>query len=190
MFHPGHWAAAYINSLEKEGGDIEDSVAILSILASWVRSLPGEVFGKSAAEKLETLIRKGIAEMNVSPGNDASLAAQEIAIRFIVFMVKKNTVRYIVPVINEIKKMQNKKNGVLCVLAEYALPPDGDFESRIKEAVKKKTGAQKIEYSGQVNADLIGGYRLRIGDTVIDASIRSQLSKLEVLLAETVDGGN
>jgi len=192
MFHPEPWAAAYINSLEKEGARFEDGIAILGILVSWVKSLParnlGEVSGSTAAKRMETLIRKGIAEMNVSSAYDASLPALETAIRFLVLAVRKNAIRYIDQVINEIKKSLDKKNGVLTISAEYAITPDGDFESRIKEAIKKKTGANKVEYSGKLNKDLIGGYRLRIGDTVMDASIRSQLSKLEALLA--VDGGH
>ena len=192
MFHPEPWAAAYINSLEKEGARFEDGIAILGILVSWVKSLParnlGEVSGSAAAKRMETLIRKGIAEMNVSSAYDASLPALETAIRFLVLAVRKNAIRYIDQVINEIKKSLDKKNGVLTISAEYAITPDGDFESRIKEAIKKKTGANKVEYSGKLNKDLIGGYRLRIGDTVMDASIRSQLSKLEALLA--VDGGH
>jgi len=182
MFHPGHWAAAYINSLEVEGASYEDGICVLGILASWVASLPGGVFGRTAAEEVEKLIRDGAAKINVST------AAWETTLRFLVLMVAKNTVRYIDAVIGEIKKLHNKKTGVLSVSAEYALPPDGDFESRIIDTVKKQSGALKVEYSGRVNPDLIGGYRLRIGDELIDASIRSQLQQLEALL--TVDGGN
>ena len=186
MFHPGKWAAAYINSLEAEGASYEDGIDILGILASWVKSLPagmpGGIFGRTAAEKAEEMIREGITEINVST------AACEITIRFLVLMIKKNTVRYIDEVIGETRKLYNKKTGVLSVSAEYALPPDEDLESRIKEAVKKQSGALEVEYSGRVNPDLIGGYRLRIGDELIDASIRLQLQKLKALLI--VDGGN
>ena len=190
MFHSGHWAAAYLNSLEREGADFEDSIAMLGILSSWARSLPGEVFGCSAAKKIETLIRRGIGEKKLSTG-------EEIAVRFVTLMVKKNKLRYIDPVINEIKRSLDKKNRVLTISAEYALPPAGDFESRIKEAVKKQTGAHEVRYSGRPRPELIGGYRLRIGDTVIDASILSRLSKLEDQLitgadriSPAADGGN
>jgi len=185
MFNSGHWAAAYINSLEKAGGNVEDGITILGILASWAKSLPGEVFGSFAAVKLEMLVRKGVSEKNgvFSP-------ALETSLRFFVLMVKKNKLKYIDPVIREINKLFEGKNGVLPVFVEYAFPPGKEFEVRIKEALKKQTGAQKVEYSGQVNRELIGGYRLRIGDTVIDASIRSQLNKLEALLASPAIGGN
>jgi len=190
MFHSGPWATAYINTLEKEGLDYEDSVADLQILASWVKSLPGrnlgEVSGNSAAEKLEKLIRRGIAEMN-----DASFPAREIAIRFLILMVKKHALIHIDPVIGEIKRTLDRKNGIRTVTAEYALPPDKDFEIRIREAIKKQTGAKEVRYSGKVNADLIGGYKLRIGDTVIDTSIRSRLRKLEdhlIAQMEEADG--
>jgi len=53
MFIPGHWASAFINSLETQGAEAKDGIEALGILASWVRSLPGAVFGSSAAEKVE-----------------------------------------------------------------------------------------------------------------------------------------
>ena len=190
MFHPGYWAAAYLNSLEKEGAGFEDSFAMLGILSSWAKSLPGEVFGCSAAQKIETLIRRGVAEKKLSGG-------EEIAVRFLILMIKKNRFRYIDTVIDEIKRSLDNKNRVLSVSAEYALPPGGDFEFRIKEAVKKQTGAHEVKYSGKTRPELIGGYRLRIGDTVIDASILSRLSKLEDQLitgadwaGPAADGGN
>jgi len=186
MFHPGRWAAAYIHSLEEEGASLEEGIEVLGILASWVTSLPagrpGGIFGRTAAREAEKLIRDGAAKI------DVSTSAWETTLRFFVLMMAKNTVRYIDAVIGEIKKIYNKKNGVLPVSAEYALPPGPDFESRIIDTVKKQSGALKVEYSGQLNPDLIGGYRLRIGDELIDASIRSQLRQLEALLA--VDGGN
>jgi F-type H+-transporting ATPase subunit delta len=62
-------------------------------------------------------------------------------------------------------------------------------ELRITEAIKKRTGALRIKLETQVNPELIGGYRLRIGDEIIDASVRSQLRRLESCLAAgTVKG--
>lgn len=184
MFVPDHWAAACFNSLEREGGDIEESICVLCVLASWVKSLRGEVFGSSAAEKAEELIRNGIAKINFSS------TACEIAIRFFVLMIRKNTIKHIDAVIDEIRKLQNRKNGVVSVLVESVLAPDDKLESRIIEAVKKQSGAFKVELKSQVNPELIGGYRLRIGDELIDASIRTQLLKLETLLAgmEEING--
>ena len=183
MFHPGYWAAALMNSLEKSGGEIEEGVEILKALAWWVKNLPVEVFGNSPAEKAEMLVREVMTKAGViSP-------AGETAIRLFVLMVKKNKIRHLDLVIEEAKKLLDNKRGVIPVSIEYAFPVDEDVESRIKETIKKRTGAVRVDITGRIIPELIGGYRLRIGDEVIDASIRSQLRKLETCLA-TADGGN
>ena len=175
MFNSGHWAQAFINSIEKEDGNIEEGLEILKTLASWVSSLPGAVFGNSAAEKAEKLIRSGIARCDIS-------RESETAVRFIVLMVRKDSFRRIGPVTDKIQAILDKRHGVIRSKIEYAQPLGEDFEIKIKDAIKKRKGAATVELTGQLNPDLIGGYRVRIGDEVIDASVRSQLRNLGACL--------
>jgi len=180
MFISKQWASAFVNSVEKEGGDIEDGVNTLKALADAADSLPGAVFGRAAAISLEPLIRGAMTEIK---------QGQEIAVRFFLLMVRKNVVCYIDSVIGDIKKILDKKNGVIKVLAEYAFEPEKNFISGLIESIKKQTGAASVELTGQVNTELIGGYRLKIGDETIDASVRRQLLEMEACLA-AVDGGS
>ena len=175
MFYPGHWAAAYVNSLP--GEDAEEGLRAFEALAAWAASLPGALFGSSSAEKTEKLVREALAGMN-----GAFSAAFEISLRFLLLLIRKNAFSHAGRIIDEIKKILDKRNGIVRVLVEYSLPP-GDDEFRIKEAIKKRTGACRVDITGRLNPDLIGGYRLRMGDEMIDASIRSQLRKLEAGLA-------
>ena len=202
MFNARRWAEAFINSLAA-GGDGEsksllfaapsvplsetaipplagEGLDALRTLAAWVKSLNGAVFGSSAAERLEKLIREGMAR-----SGDSS-PALEAALRFVVLMVRKNTIRHIDSVIDETKKILDKRNGLIQGSLEYAFPPAADDVSRIKELIRQQTGAARVDISEQMNAELIGGYRLRIGDEIIDASVRSQLRKFEAYLAAGV----
>jgi len=187
MFSCKSWADAFINSLETGGGEIEDGLDTLKAFASWAASVPGAPSGRHAAEKLEPLIRKAI------PAAGQLSFAQETALRFFLLLVKKNKIRHIDSVIGEINNVLSKKRGEIKVRIEYAFPPSKEFklqefESLIGEAIKKRTGASRVEITGQVKPELIGGYRLRLGDELIDASVRSQLQKMEECL--TGDGGN
>jgi len=177
MFMGKQWAGAFVNSIEKEGGDIEDSVTLLKALAD---SLPGEVSGRAAASRLEPLVRGAIPEAS---------QGQEIAIRFFLLMVKKNVIHRVDLVIGEIKKILDKRSGVIKVIAEYAFEPGKELISEIKETIKKQTGATSVELTGQIKPELIGGYRLKIEDERIDASVRRQLLEMEACLA-AVDGGS
>jgi len=183
------WAEAFINTLEKDGCRIEDGIEALEVFASQVSSLRGTVFGRSAAEKLEALLRDGMKKAGVSS------PAYEAALCFIVLMVRKNAFRHVDRVIDEVNKILDKKNGIVRVVVEYAAAPGKDDssakpidEERIKEWVKKRSGAARVEMLTHNNQGLIGGYRLRIGDEIIDASVRSQLRELEACLSAS-DGG-
>ena len=188
MFVPEHWVAAFINSLAAQGGEAEDGLRALEALTPWVKSLPGAVFGSSAAEKLETLVRAAIGRTATSAGVSGTSPSLEVALRFLVLLVKKNELSHVDVIIDEIRKYLDRKNGIVKATIEYALPPEGD-ELRITEAIKKWTGAARVDVTAQVRAELIGGYRLRIGDEVIDASVRSRLREMEACLASG-DGGN
>jgi len=158
------WAAAFINSVGKTDAEIKEGLDTLTALAanaaSWTASLKGATLS----------------------------SAQETAIRFFLLLGKKKKVRHIDSVISEIKNMVNKERGIVTASVEYASPSTEELETLISEAVKKRTGAVKVELKGHVNPALIGGYRLRIGDEVIDASIRCQMRKMEACLAK--GGGN
>ena len=191
MFQSGHWAAALINSLEKEGGEIEDGIEFLKVLAGWVKNLPGEVSGSYAAEKMESLVREAsavaVAKATAvaaakATANSGNGSPQETVIRFFVLLVKKNNTRHLDSVIAEAEKLLNKKRGIIEVSVEYASAADENMESFIKEEIKKRTGAAGVNLTGRINAGLIGGYRLRMGDEIIDASVRCQLRKLETCL--------
>ena len=192
MFHCGHWAAAFVSSIEKQGGEIEDGIDALGAMASWAKSLPGHVFGFSAAEKLEKLIREGIAKAAALSESGAS-PALEAAIRFLVLMVRKNALCHIDSVLDRARYLMNKKRGIVYAYLESAAPVTEDTEARIKEAIIKRSGAAGVDIRKQLNPELIGGYRLRIEDKIIDASVRFQLRKLMIALqsdkALAVDGG-
>jgi len=182
MFHPGHWAAAFINTVEREGGDIEDGIEFLKVLSSWVKKLPGETAGGTAALKMEKLVRAGIAKKGFSFS-----IGQETALCVFLLMVQKKTVRRVDSVIEKTKDLLDKKRGVMAAYVEYAFPPDEEAKSRIKEEIKKRCSAAGVELTERVNAGLIGGYRLRIGDEIIDSSVRSQLRRLSACLTRQPD---
>jgi len=192
MFAGRAWAEALTNTLEREGCKIEEGIEALEIFAPRVSSLRGIAFGSSAAEKLEALLREGLKKASVSS------PAYETALRFVVLMVRKNKFRRIDSVLAEAKKILDVKNRIVRAVVEYAAAPGEDAagaksakfmdEGRIKELIKKRSGAVGVEMVVRNNQELLGGFRLRIGDEVIDASVRSQLKKLGNSLA-TGDGG-
>ena len=196
MINPRSWANAFLNSLKDcqieesfikesliEESLIDDCIETLKALASSISSLGRDVFGSSAAAKLESLIREGVKQLESPISSEKAL--QPLVVRFLILMVKKNTFRHFNLIMNEIEKILDKRRHIMrasieyCSSGENSFPIGEDFEMKLKEAIKIRMGAEKVILTKRQNPDLIGGYRLRIGDEVIDASIKSELRKLE-----------
>ena len=174
MYAPRTWAHAFINTLYKEGIDTDSGIDTLVNLVSQVKALPGIVSGRTAAEKLENIIRNGMAKTDITRN-------LELAVRFLILMVIKNMFRHVSLIIKEIKHIRNNRNGIIELVLEYAsssneLTPVE--ETGIIKAIKKRSGAAEVVLNSRQNPDLIGGYRIRFGDEVIDASVRFQLKNL------------
>ena len=169
------WALAFVNSLESEGVKLDEGFAAFKTLSNRIKSLPSVVYGRNAAEIIQTLYREGWK-------NETLPIAFELSIRFIVLMVRKNMFRHRDLIISDIQKLFDKKNGVVTARLEYAVTEGGEEpveKLRITEAIKKRTGAAKLVLESKQNPALIGGYRVIIGDEVIDASISSQLNNMK-----------
>ena len=54
-------------------------------------------------------------------------------------------------------------------------PLDEPTQQRIAELAKQLTGSREAELNCRVDENLIGGFRLRMDDRLVDASIRTQL---------------
>jgi F-type H+-transporting ATPase subunit delta len=176
MFVCERWAAAFINS---QGPDAGEGLECLKILASWVKNLPGAVFGSSAAKRLENLVR----EQAEKTGSSLAL---EKAVRITALLVRKNLFRHIDAVVRETEKILDQMQGIVPVTLESAHPLDGAAEAGLREAVKKRAGVKEVKLEKRINPGLIGGYRLRIGDEIVDASVCLQLREMAAALA---DGG-
>lgn len=68
--------------------------------------------------------------------------------------------------------------GIQTVRLTTAVPIGKELRQSILEKVKADRGVLKIELDEAVNADLIGGFVLEIGDELIDASVAYDLSKI------------
>jgi len=69
-------------------------------------------------------------------------------------------------------------------LVESALPLGEADEARLVEALKRRTGAREVRLEKRAAPELGGGFRLRLGDEVIDASVRGMLRKMASGLAQ------
>ncbi|MCE2517375.1 MAG: F0F1 ATP synthase subunit delta [Alphaproteobacteria bacterium] len=74
------------------------------------------------------------------------------------------------------------RRGEVSAEVVSAVPLDAKLEGDVKKAVAGVAGSDKISLSMRVDETLIGGLVVRIGSRMIDTSIKTKLTKLEMTM--------
>ena len=77
--------------------------------------------------------------------------------------------------------LTDRDSGVVRAEVVTAVPVDAELEKRIGSALGKKLGAA-VQTEVRQDPDIIGGLVIRIGDRVIDNSVRTHLEQLRTAL--------
>ncbi|RFM24093.1 MAG: ATP synthase F1 subunit delta, partial [Candidatus Thermochlorobacter aerophilum] len=80
-------------------------------------------------------------------------------------------------VMKEFQAILNEESGIMIAQVESAI----ELSEAEKQAIAKKLEAisgKKIQIENKINPSLIGGFTARIGDTVIDGSVKHKLERL------------
>lgn len=108
----------------------------------------------------------------------------ELMMRFFQILTNKNRESELELVGDEFLKQYNKLMGIQVAEVTSATPLTPEARASIESMVKKQTGLQTIALAEKVDATLIGGFVLRIGDQQIDDSVRGGLRRLRTSLAD------
>ena len=65
-----------------------------------------------------------------------------------------------------------------------AVPLSTDARSAVEDAVRRYTNAESVSLSETVDRQIIGGAVVKIGDRIIDGSVRTRLSTMRRSLAQ------
>jgi F-type H+-transporting ATPase subunit delta len=76
-----------------------------------------------------------------------------------------------------------KENKLLEVTLTSAVELDPDVVSRVGGEIERQTG-RRIELESAVDEEILGGLVLRVGNMVLDASLRNKLEKLRRQVAQ------
>lgn len=97
---------------------------------------------------------------------------------FILLLIKDGQLDYLSEILTQAGKMSLAHRQLVEVVAESALPLSPDEEDKIKKIIAEKLGRQTV-LKNIVNASLLGGLRLRIGDMVIEGSVLGKIERLK-----------
>ncbi len=92
-------------------------------------------------------------------------------------LVQKGRAPIIPDVMKEFQAILNEESGIMIAKVESAI----ELSESEKQALAKKLetiSGKKIQIENKINPSLIGGFTARIGDTVIDGSVKHKLERL------------
>jgi len=94
------------------------------------------------------------------------------------YLVEKGRFFDIVVINSEYQKIYNSKNNFVEVEAFFAIAPTEEQKKKLIEKLEKSSG-KKVKAKIKVDKSIIGGGIVKIGDKIIDGSIRRQLDMLK-----------
>ena len=111
------------------------------------------------------------------------------AMNLVRLLVRRGNLQLLGPIAAEYHRLLNLRRGVVSAVVTSATELAKDEDQAIRARVAQMTGAS-VEIQTRVDPALIGGLTVRIGDRLIDASVRGRLERLrEQLLTGTRAAG-
>ena len=112
----------------------------------------------------------------------AVTGAEPELINFLELLVDKHRMTEIFRIRREFEELWKRENRRIDVTVTSAVELDRAVVEKIGQEVERQT-EEKVDLSSRVDADILGGIVLQVGNMVLDASIRSRLEKLRKSVA-------
>ncbi len=103
--------------------------------------------------------------------------ADETLINFLELLIEKHRMPAVFRIRRYYDGLWEQENKVLPVQISTATELDDKIAKQIGDRIAKDTG-RKVELTAEVNPDILGGIVLRVGNSILDASIRNRLDNL------------
>ena len=106
----------------------------------------------------------------------------EILVNFLKLLIENHRMPVIFRVRRAYDAMWDEENRLLPVSVTSAVELDKATVGQIGDKIAEQTG-RKVELSAQVDPDILGGIVVRVGNQVLDASVRNRLEQLRRTVA-------
>jgi F-type H+-transporting ATPase subunit delta len=101
----------------------------------------------------------------------------EYFLNFLELVAERHRMPAIFRIRREFDELWREENKLLEVRITSAIELDDELVERIGKRIEEQTG-QRIDLDATVDKDVIGGLVLRVGNMVMDASVRGRLERL------------
>jgi F-type H+-transporting ATPase subunit delta len=103
--------------------------------------------------------------------------ADEILMNFLGLLIEKHRMPVIFRIRQQYERLWEEENRTLPVEITSAIELDEATTASLGKAIGERTG-RKIMLASRVDPDILGGIVVRVGNSILDASIRNRLEQL------------
>jgi F-type H+-transporting ATPase subunit delta len=108
--------------------------------------------------------------------------ADELFVNFLILLIENHRMPVIFRIRHEYQRLWDEHNRTLPVEITSAIELDAQTTENLGQAIGERTG-RKVTLAARVDPDILGGIVVRIGNSILDASIRNRLEQLRTHVA-------
>ncbi|HUB36381.1 MAG TPA: F0F1 ATP synthase subunit delta [Solirubrobacteraceae bacterium] len=109
--------------------------------------------------------------------------ADEILINFLALLIENHRMPVISRVKDEYERLWDEENKTLPVQITSAIPLDRATTESLGKTIGERAG-RRVVLAARVDPNILGGVVVRVGNSILDASIRNRLEQLRRQVAQ------
>ena len=110
------------------------------------------------------------------------LGASQMVVNFTRLLLDRERMAVLPDISRELDALIDARAGRVAATVRSAMPLDAGQRERLTQALEQLSG-KKVEMTIDTDPSLLGGVVAKLGDTVYDGSLRTQLEKMKQTLA-------
>jgi F-type H+-transporting ATPase subunit delta len=169
------WAEAFLQLSETNG----DTAAVVeqakSLLATWNES-----------SELREAMASPVLEIEAKKAAITSLFGEAISPSFLnllKLLADRQRIGVLDAVLERFLELYRDQNGIALATVTAAEPLSPEQLEAVTQQIRSVAGTDQVEVNTAIDPSLIGGFVLKVGSKVIDASLAGQVRRLGLALA-------
>ena len=102
--------------------------------------------------------------------------------KFVLLVIRNNRAEFLRKIALAYVNLYREQHNIAKVVITSASELDQEQIDAVVAIVRQRLGDATLEIERELDADLIGGFTVKIGDILLDASVRNELNKMRFKL--------
>ncbi|WP_032121310.1 F0F1 ATP synthase subunit delta [Clostridium amazonitimonense] len=108
----------------------------------------------------------------------------EELLSFLLILIEKDRILFLKEKLNEMEKINLERNNTLIAKVKTVIPLNHEERKILIDKLSNKYN-KKIMLEEEIDKGIIGGVYVRVGDDVIDGTVRSKLEEMKEIVLKT-----